>query len=71
MKTRVDRPRPHDAGERRRQRPRPRPLWVGDIEHDEIGGAAQHLCRRGKAADKGGVLAAFEKIAAGIVAWMH
>ena len=67
----VDRARPHDACERRRQCPRTRPLWIGDIKHDQIGGAAEHLRRRGKAADKGRVLAAFEKIAAGIVARMH
>ena len=56
---------------RRRQRPRPRPLRIGDVEHDEIGCAAEQLCRRGKAADEGCVLAAFEQVAAGVVAGMH
>ena len=68
---RIDRACAHDARQRRRQRPRPRPLRIGDVEHDEIGRAAEHFCRRGKAADEGGILAAFEEIAAGIVARMH
>ena len=61
----------HDARQRRRQRARPRPLRIGDIEHDEIDRAPEHFGRRGKAADKGGILGAFKKIAAGIVARMH
>ena len=68
---RIDRACAHDPRQRRRQRPRPRPLRIGDVEHDEIGRAAEHLCRRGEAADEGRVLAAFEQIAAGIVARMH
>ena len=58
----------HDARQRRRQRARARPLRIGHIEHDQIGGAAEQLCGRGKAADEGRIFGAFEKIAAGIVA---
>ena len=68
---RIDRARPHDARQRRRQRPRARPLRIGHVEHDEIGRAAEQFRRRGEAADEGGVLGAFKKIAAGIVARMH
>ncbi len=60
---RIDRARPHDARQRRRQRPRARPLRIGHVEHDQIGGAAEQLRRRGKAADEGGILGAFKKIA--------
>ena len=68
---RIDRAPAHDARQRRRQRARPRPLRIGHVEHDEIGRAAEHFRRRGKAADEGGILGAFEEIAAGIVARMH
>ena len=68
---RIDRARAHDARQRRRQRPRARPLRIGHVEHHQIGGAAEQFCRRGKAADEGRVLGAFEQIAAGIVAGMH
>ena len=68
---RVDRARPHDARQRRRQRSRARPLRIGQVEHDEIDGAAEQFCRGGKAADEGCVLGAFQEIAAGIVARMH
>ena len=40
---RVDRARPHDPRQRRRQRSRARPLRIGDVEHDEIDGAAEQL----------------------------
>ena len=68
---RIDRARAHDARQRRRQRPRARPLRIGHVEHDEIGRAAEHFRRRGKAADEGGILGAFEQIARRIVAGMH
>ncbi len=61
--TRIDRARPHDARQGRRQRPRARPLRIGHVEHDEIGGTAEQFRRRGKAADEGCVLGAFEQIA--------
>ena len=53
------------------KRSRPRPLRIGHIEHDQIGRTAEHLRRRGKAADKGGILGAFEQIARRIVARMN
>ena len=67
---RVNRARAHDAGQRDRKCSGPRPLRIGHVEHDEIGRTAEHLCRRGKAADKGDVLGAFEQIARRIVARM-
>ena len=60
----------HDARQRRRQRARARPLRIGHVEHDQIGGAAQQLGRRGKTADEGGVFGAVEQIAGGIVGRM-
>ena len=59
-----------DAGQCRRKRSGPRPLRIGQVEHDEIGRATEHLCSRREAADKGDILGAFEKIARWIVARM-
>ena len=68
---RIDRPRAHDA-----ERAPPRacaPAASADrsVEHDKIDRAAEQLCRRGEAADEGGILGAFEKIAARVVARMQ
>ena len=71
MKRGLTRAAAHDPRQRRVERPRARPLRIGEVEHDQIGGAAERRRRGGKAADEGGVLGAFEQIAAGIVARMH
>ena len=68
---RIDGAAAHDPRQRRVERARARPLRIGDVEHDEIGRAAEHRRRGRKAADEGGVFPAFEQIAAGIIARMH
>ena len=61
--TRIDGARAYDARQGRRQRAGAGPLRIGHVEHHQIGGTAEQFCRRGKAADKGDVLGAFEQIA--------
>ena len=68
---RIDGAGAHDAGQRGVERPRAGALRVGDIEHDQVGRAAERRGRRREAAHEGGILGAFEQIAAGIVARMH
>ena len=68
---RVDGAAAHDPRQCGVERPRPRPLRIGEVEHDQIGVTAERRGRGRKAADEGGVLRAFEQIAAGIVARMH
>ena len=67
---RIDRAHAHDARQRRRQGSRARALRIGQVEHDEIDGAAEHFCRRREAADEGHVFRTFQKIARRIVARM-
>ena len=68
---RIDRAGPHDARQSGGEGSGAWTLRIGHVEHHKIGGAAEHFCRRGKAANKGHVLGAFQQVAAGIVAWMH
>ena len=64
---RIDGAAAHDASERRRKRPRARALGIGHIEHDQLRHVAERGGSRGKAADEGRVLRAFEQIARRIV----
>jgi hypothetical protein len=63
--------RPHDAGKRCGKGPRTRTLRIGQVEHHQVGRAAERGGGGRKAADESRILGAFEQIAGRIIAGMH